>query len=54
MTFRDYSETPVQITVAKSEPGRRRRAIYRHGAKRCLDIALVVLTLPISLPLILA
>lgn len=53
MTFRDYSETPVRERAAKPEPGKRPRAIYRNGAKRCLDIAFVLLTLPISLPLIL-
>lgn len=53
MTFRDYSETPVPTTIAKSEPGRRRRAIYRHGVKRVLDIAFVIMTLPISVPLML-
>lgn len=52
MTFRDYSETPVPTKAAKSVPGLRRRTLYRHGAKRCLDISLVLLTLPVSLPLI--
>ena len=52
MTFRDYSDTPIQTSSARSGRGVRRRAFYRHGAKRCLDIALVLLTLPISLPFI--
>lgn len=53
MTFRDYLEAPLQIEAAKAEPVLHRRSIYRHGAKRCLDIVLVLLTLPVSLPLIL-
>lgn len=52
MTFRDYFETPIQTKAAKSERRPRRQTIYRHGAKRFLDIALVLLSLPISLPLI--
>lgn len=54
MTFRDYSETSVQIKAAKSEQGLHGSAIYRHGAKRGLDIALVLLTLPVTLPILLA
>jgi len=53
MTFRDYSETTIRGNAATPQPGQRRRAIYRNGAKRGLDIVLVLLTLPISLPLIL-
>ena len=52
MTFRDYFETPIQTKAAKSARRPRRQTIYRHGAKRFLDIALVLLSLPISLPLI--
>ncbi|MGX0978390.1 exopolysaccharide production protein ExoY [Roseovarius sp. MBR-51] len=53
MTFRDFSETQLQSNTSKQKRGQRRRAIYRNGAKRCLDIAMVLLTLPVSLPLIL-
>ena len=54
MTFRDYSETTIRGNAATPQPGQRRRAIYRNGAKRCFDIVLVVLMLPVALPLILA
>jgi lipopolysaccharide/colanic/teichoic acid biosynthesis glycosyltransferase len=53
MAFRDYSEPSLRGGVAGPERGHRRRVIYRDGAKRCLDFVLVVLSLPISLPLIL-
>lgn len=53
MTFRDFLETSDDTNVSKPEPGTRRRTIYHHGAKRGLDILFVLLTLPISLPLIL-
>ena len=53
MTFRDFSETSTQTNAAMPEPGTRRHGIYRHGAKRGFDILFVLLTLPISLPLIL-
>ncbi|MEQ8961318.1 MAG: sugar transferase, partial [Coleofasciculus sp. C2-GNP5-27] len=52
MTFRDYSDTSIKVDTTKPHSGRR-RAIYRIGAKRCLDVVLVLMTLPISLPLIL-
>ena len=51
MTFRDYYKTPLQTKAAKSDGGLGRRAIYRQGAKRGLDIIFVLLTLPISVPL---
>ena len=50
MIIREFSETP--ITKRVSEP-KNRGAAYRNGVKRCLDIALVVMSLPIALPLIL-
>lgn len=50
MTFRDFSETPVARRIPKRES---RRRFYRNGAKRCLDITLVLLSLPISVPLVL-
>src|SRR6056297_1296883 len=53
MTFRDYSQTPLRGEFVKREPGLRRRAVYRHGAKRALDIFLVLLMLPVAVPLIL-
>jgi lipopolysaccharide/colanic/teichoic acid biosynthesis glycosyltransferase len=53
MAFRDYYETRSQETHSGLERGQRRRALYRHGVKRGLDIALVLVTMPISLPLIL-
>ncbi|WP_417463012.1 sugar transferase [Kordiimonas sp.] len=53
MTFRDFSETLIRSDAARSERGQRSRAIYRNGAKRCLDVFLILLTLPVSLPLIL-
>src|SRR6056297_686843 len=53
MTFRDYSQTTARQMTTKVETGRYRKAIYRNGAKRCLDIVLVLMTLPISVPLIL-
>ena len=45
MTFRDLSDTDA--------PRVRPRGLYRAGLKRGLDIALVLLTLPVSLPIIL-
>lgn len=53
MTFRDFSETQLRGNASKRKGDQRRRAIYRNSAKRCLDIAMVLLTLPVSLPLIL-
>lgn len=53
MTFRDLSETPVTRRIPKPESRQGRRGLYRNGAKRCLDITLVLLSLPISLPLVL-
>lgn len=53
MTFRDFSETSLRNTSAKPEQGMSRSVLYRNGAKRLLDIFFVLLTLPISLPLIL-
>lgn len=53
MFFRDYLPTLVRSDSAGLEHGSPLRAVYRHGAKRCLDIVLVLLTLPVSLPLIL-
>ena len=53
MTFRDYSEPSLRGEAVGPERGQHRRFIYRNGVKRCLDIALVVLSLPISLPLVL-
>ncbi|RKF12386.1 sugar transferase [Roseovarius spongiae] len=53
MTFRDYSETAARGKAIRPQSGQGHRAGYRDGAKRCLDVALVLLTLPISLPLIL-
>ncbi|WP_245813552.1 sugar transferase [Roseovarius marisflavi] len=41
------------MRVARPESRISRRAFYRNGAKRCLDITLVLISLPISLPLIL-
>lgn len=53
MTFRDYSETLRDGEAVRREPSFRRRTIYRNGAKRVFDVFLVLLTLPISVPLIL-
>ena len=53
MTFRDYSQTSLRREFPKREPGLRRRAIYRNGAKRAFDIFLVLLMLPVAVPLIL-
>jgi exopolysaccharide production protein ExoY len=53
MTFRDFAETSIRNDADKPATGTRRRAVYRHGAKRGLDILFVLLTLPISVPLIL-
>ncbi len=59
MTFRDFTNTPLRRSSAfprgsstKMQSGR--GVFYRGGAKRCLDVAFVLLTLPISLPLIVA
>ena len=52
MTFRDYSDTTIKVDSTTPHSGSS-RAIYRIGAKRCLDVILVLMTLPISLPLIL-
>jgi len=54
MTFRDYTETTIREKAARLRPGQRRNTLYRNGAKRCLDVLLVLVTLPVSLPLILA
>ena len=53
MTFRDFSQTSARDFVSEPEFRGRRRALYRDGIKRGLDIALVLLSLPVSLPLIL-
>jgi lipopolysaccharide/colanic/teichoic acid biosynthesis glycosyltransferase len=53
MTFRDFSEAQIGPNAAKLTLGQRRRGLYRNAAKRCLDIVLVLLTLPVSLPIIL-
>jgi lipopolysaccharide/colanic/teichoic acid biosynthesis glycosyltransferase len=53
MTFRDFSETPIGPNAAKLKHAQRRRGVYRNAAKRCLDVVLVLLTLPVSLPIIL-
>src|SRR6056297_3331259 len=53
MTFRDYSDRTIKVDTTTPHSCSR-RAIYRIGAKRCLDVVLVLMTLPISLPLILA
>lgn len=53
MTFRDYSDTTIKVDTTTPHSGSS-RSIYRIGAKRCLDVVLVLMTLPVSLPLILA
>ncbi|MFX0547406.1 sugar transferase [Roseovarius sp. S1116L3] len=53
MAFRDYYETRIEKAQSGLERAQRRRSLYPHGTKRGLDIALVLVTLPISLPLIL-
>ncbi|MGI3212169.1 sugar transferase [Roseovarius tibetensis] len=53
MAFQDYSEASARRDVAKRRQASRRPALYRNGAKRVLDIMLVVATLPITLPVIL-
>lgn len=53
MTFRDFSATPVRASVTDSKSYPKHHSLYRNGVKRCFDVALVLLTLPISLPLLL-
>lgn len=53
MTFRDFSETQIGPDAANLKHRQRRRGVYRNAAKRCFDIVLVMLTLPVSLPIIL-
>ena len=53
MTFRDLPETPILRRASESKSRKMRQAFYRNGGKRVLDIILVVLSLPISLPVML-
>lgn len=52
MTFRDFPETGIRHNAAPLRKGTPRLAIYRHKVKRLLDIFLILLTLPITVPLI--
>ena len=52
MAFKDFSETSDWTFVAAPESRCKRRALYQNGIKRGLDILMVVLSLPVSLPLI--
>ena len=58
MAFQDYSQVgysqaPTDRDAARREQAPHRPALYRDGMKRCLDIVLILATLPISLPLVL-
>jgi len=53
MTFRDFPQTPQRVFAAKPNNHGYRRDYYRYGAKRGLDILLIILSLPVSLPLVL-
>jgi len=53
VAFRDHYATGGENIRPELEHGQRWRVLYRYGAKRCLDVVLVLLSLPISLPLIL-
>ncbi|WP_428515111.1 sugar transferase [Roseovarius sp.] len=53
MTFRDYSEATTWKNAAGTRRAYSRNGVYEKGVKRCLDLALIVLTLPLSLPIIL-
>ena len=53
MTFRDLSDTRVHSVAAKPERNSHLHAPYHSGLKRGLDIFIVLMTLPITLPVIL-
>ena len=53
MTFRDYSEATPWENASGTRRAHISKGFYRKGVKRCLDILLVLLTLPLSLPIIL-
>ncbi len=53
MAFQDYYKTEVQAEPSRLEGGELRRTVYCNGVKRCLDISLVLLTLPTTLLLVL-
>lgn len=53
MTFRDFPQTSQRVFAAKPNDFGSRRDYYRNGAKRGLDILLIMLSLPVSLPLVL-
>jgi lipopolysaccharide/colanic/teichoic acid biosynthesis glycosyltransferase len=53
MAFGDYSAATVRARVAGSPSEFCQRSSYGNGGKRFLDVVLVLLTLPISIPLIL-
>jgi lipopolysaccharide/colanic/teichoic acid biosynthesis glycosyltransferase len=53
MTFRDFPRVEMQGNIPKFESRQNHSSLYRKGAKRCLDITLILMTLPISLPLLL-
>lgn len=55
LAFQDYSQAgyskaPSDRTASSRGPARRRPALYMDGLKRWLDIALILITLPIVLP----
>jgi lipopolysaccharide/colanic/teichoic acid biosynthesis glycosyltransferase len=53
MTFRDYSKSEFGDEPASPDRVIRWQSVYNHVIKRFLDIALIVMTLPVSLPIIL-
>ncbi|MEI4233967.1 sugar transferase [Roseovarius sp. D22-M7] len=53
MAFQDYSQIPAHRDTTGLDRTPRRRSLYRNGAKRALDIVLVVATLPFTLPILL-
>lgn len=58
MAFQDYSQVgyshaPTDREAARREQAPHRPALYRNGMKRCLDVVLILATLPITLPLVL-
>lgn len=53
MTFRDFSRDSSHGSFPELNGEHRKSSIYRRGIKRCLDVALILISLPISLPLLL-
>jgi|SRR6056297_360142 len=58
MAFQDYSQVgysqaPTDRDAARAKQAPHRPTLYRNGVKRCLDIVLILASLPITLPVVL-